>query len=100
VVTLCAQGAVAMARRAGPVWRPGCPVAVADTVGAGDAFTSALLYDLHQRRLLGAARRPDLRALGPDVLAELLDTAILASALTCARRGADPPTATELAAAR
>jgi fructokinase len=98
VVTLGAQGAVAVTERGGLVRRPGCPVAVVDTVGAGDAFTSALLYGLHQRRLLGAARRPELRALDAGVLAELLDTAILASALTCARRGADPPTAARLKA--
>jgi fructokinase len=96
VVTLGADGVLATARRTGSVFRPGRTVEVVDTVGAGDAFVSALLGALHQRRLLGAARRQALQATGPQMLVEVLDEAVLASAVTCTRRGADPPTRAEL----
>jgi fructokinase len=95
-VTLGADGVVAAAPRAGVLWRPGHRVRVVDTVGAGDAFMSALLAALHRHDLLGSSRRENLRRIGPDTLAEILDEAILASALTCTRRGADPPSADEL----
>jgi fructokinase len=78
--------------------RPGVPVTVIDTVGAGDTFSAALLAGLHRRGLLGADARPDLRAVDEDTFDALLDEAALAAAITCSRRGADPPTADELAA--
>ena len=68
-----------------------------DTVGAGDAFMSALLAGLRRRGLLGADRRGDLRAILAGTLTELLDEAVLAAAITCTRSGAQPPTAGELA---
>jgi fructokinase len=73
------------------------PVTVVDTVGAGDSFTSALLAALWRRGLLGAARRPALQEMTADELAAVVDEAVLASALTCSRPGADPPTFAELA---
>jgi fructokinase len=78
--------------------RPGVPVSVIDTVGAGDTFSAALLAGLHRRGLLGAAARPELRTLDEDTFDALLDEAALAAAITCSRRGADPPTADELRA--
>jgi fructokinase len=78
--------------------RPGVPVTVIDTVGAGDTFSAALLAGLHQRGLLGAAARPALRAVDGPTLDALLDDAARAAAITCSRRGADPPTAAEMAA--
>jgi fructokinase len=98
-VTLGVDGVVAVAPGTGPVWRPSPRLEVVDTVGAGDAFMSALLAALFQRDLLGASRRDKLRAIGPQVLADILDQAVLAAALTCTRRGADPPTIGELRAA-
>jgi fructokinase len=80
--------------------RQGVPVEVIDTVGAGDTFSAALLAGLHRRDLLGAAARDDLRALDEATFDALLDDAALAAAITCSRRGADPPTADELAARR
>jgi len=97
-VTLGPDGVVAVARQAGVVRRPGRRVAVVDTVGAGDAFTSGLLAGLHRRGLLGADWRGDLLAIGTGPLAEILDEAVLASAITCSRRGAHPPTTGELLA--
>ena len=95
-VTLGADGVVAVAPAAGTVWRPGRKVEVVDTVGAGDAFVSALLAALFERDLLGASRREVLRSIGPQLLAEILDEAVCASAITCTRRGADPPRRGEL----
>jgi fructokinase len=95
-ITLGADGVVAVGAGAGRVRRPGLPVEVVDTVGAGDAFTGAMLQGLHDRDLLGAARRQTLRGLPAATLAEVLDRAVRAAALTCTRRGADPPTLTEL----
>jgi fructokinase len=97
-VTLGPAGAVALGRNAGRVDRPGLRVAVVDTVGAGDAFMSALLAGLHRRDLLGADRRDALRAVDREVLGGLLDEAVAASAITCTRKGADQPTAEELSA--
>jgi fructokinase len=98
-VTLGAEGVVAVGSSAGVVRRPGRRVDVVDTVGAGDSFTAALVAGLWRRDLLGAARRPAMRALDAAMVSEVLDEAVLASALTCARRGADPPTAAELRSA-
>ncbi|MGI9001387.1 MAG: carbohydrate kinase family protein [Pseudonocardia sp.] len=97
-VTLGGEGVLAGTRSGWRARRPAVPVAVVDTVGAGDAFSAALLHGLHRRGLLGADARPALRALNPSTLDELLDEASLAAALTCSRRGADPPTAGDLAA--
>jgi fructokinase len=78
--------------------RLGVPVEVIDTVGAGDTFSAALLAGLHRRDLLGAPARDELRAVDEATFDALLDEAALAAAITCSRRGADPPTADELAA--
>ncbi len=78
--------------------RPGVPVTVIDTVGAGDTFSAALLAGLHRRGLLGGAARSALRAIDGPTFDALLDEAARAAAITCSRRGADPPTAAEMAA--
>jgi fructokinase len=76
------------------------PVTVIDTVGAGDTFSAALLAGLFRRRLLGAAARPALHKITHSTLDALLDEALLAAAITCSRRGADPPTARDVEARR
>jgi fructokinase len=96
VVTRGGAGAVAVGRSCGVVERPGVPVDVADTVGAGDSFMAALIAALHERGLLGAERREALGLLDAHAVAAVLDEAITASAITCSRLGADPPTAAEL----
>jgi fructokinase len=96
VVTLGPDGVLAVAEGTGIVRRPGRRVQVVDTVGAGDSFTSALLAGLHRRGLLGLDRREALRAIDTATLGAVLDEAVLASALTCTRPGADPPTAERL----
>ena len=73
----------------------GRTVAVVDTVGAGDTFQAALLARLGET---AARSRATLSALGEDALADLLDYAGRASAVTCTRRGADLPRRAELLA--
>ena len=82
-----ATTAVASATAAAP------RVTVVDTVGAGDAFMSAVLADLYLRRLLAPA---PLAALDASQLADLLEFACLAAADSCTRPGADPPRHTGL----
>lgn len=77
--------------------RPIFPVDVADTVGAGDSFTAALLAALDDRSLLGAANRERLRTMDPADVESVLIYASRASAITASRPGADPPTRAELA---
>ncbi|HKA68068.1 MAG TPA: carbohydrate kinase [Actinomycetes bacterium] len=108
VVTRGELGCVALTA-AGMVTVPARPVRVIDPVGAGDAFTAALLAGLFGAGRLGAGwpkdgwREGSWRAggwtAGGVALAELtgiLSAAATAAALTCARPGADPPTAAEL----
>ncbi len=100
VVTRGGDGAVAVGRSSGAVACDGAVVEVVDTVGAGDSFMSALIAGLHTRDLVGAAARARLEALDADTVRDLLAGAVAASAITCSRLGADPPTAADLAAAR
>ncbi|MFF1253478.1 carbohydrate kinase [Pseudarthrobacter sp. NPDC058329] len=60
---------------------------VVDTIGAGDSYMSALILGLLARGTDGYA---------PSVLEQLGRTAALAAAITVGRRGANPPTNTEL----
>lgn len=96
-VTLGAHGVVAGSAGGARLQVPGRPVEVVDTVGAGDSFSAALLAGLHGLGLLGAAARTALHATDTATLHAVLDDAVRAAAITCSRRGADPPTAAELA---
>jgi fructokinase len=100
IVTLGGEGVLAGTASGIRSRRPTEPITVIDTVGAGDTFSAALLAGLHRRGLLGAAARPALRAVDAETLDALLDEAALAAAITCSRRGADPPTADDLLARR
>ena len=95
VLTLGPDGAYAVTDT-GTVQRPGQPVTVVDTVGAGDSFMAALIAGLQGAGLLGGPSRSNLRAIDADRLGAALDLAIRVSAITCSRRGADPPTLAEL----
>lgn len=97
-VTMGGEGAFAVCR-AGMVRVPARPVQVVDTVGAGDAFMAGLIDVLWSRGLLGADRRRALAGIGTAALTEVLSTAVLASALTVARAGADLPDRAALTAA-
>jgi fructokinase len=93
VATRGAQGALAWTAQA-QVSAPAEPVALVDTVGAGDTFQAALLTWLAERDALDAAR---LRALDAQGLLDALRFASRAAAITCSRRGADLPRRAELA---
>jgi fructokinase len=71
-------------------------VDVMDTVGAGDSFMAALLAAIVNRELDGSGRREALRRISTAVLADLLDYAARAAAITVSRAGANPPTQEEL----
>ncbi|MDH6113385.1 fructokinase [Kitasatospora sp. MAP12-15] len=68
---------------------------VVDTVGAGDAFTGALLHCLDRHGLLGGR----LAGLTLEHVAEACRFAAEAAALTCAVAGAEPPRADQLGGA-
>ncbi len=74
---------------------PAPPTTVVDTVGAGDSFMAGLLAVLCDWDLT-VDGEGSLEALDEDRLALLLDGAALAAAVTCSRRGANPPTRREL----
>jgi fructokinase len=71
----------------------GIPVDVVDTVGAGDSFGAALIAALVDEGTFGpqATRTSD-----EAVLARAVSYAVAASAITCTRRGAVPPSRDEI----
>jgi fructokinase len=69
-------------------------VTVADTIGAGDTFTAAMLARLHRLGLLTKAR---VAALNETQIGDALSFAARAAAITVSRPGADPPWLRELA---
>lgn len=92
VLTRGAQGAwvwsAAGHRQVAPV-----PVALVDTVGAGDTFQAALLTALAER---GRLTRDALATLGASDVGAVAAFAGRAAAITCSRRGADLPRRAEL----
>ncbi len=79
------------------------PAEIADTVGAGDSFIGTVLALLHQERgsdpssaAAGNSQPASKTNLTSNQWREITQQAVLASALTCTRPGADPPTASEL----
>jgi fructokinase len=70
-------------------------VTVVDTVGAGDAFQAALLAGLAETDALSPEA---IGELDEPALSRLLAFATRAAAITCSRRGANPPRRAELQA--
>ncbi|PZF86293.1 PfkB family carbohydrate kinase [Jiangella anatolica] len=95
VVTFGGDGAAGVAA-SGPVRVTAPPVAVVDTVGAGDSFMGALIHGLGRAGLLGAGRRDRLRGIDGATLTSLLQLGVDVAAVTVARPGADPPRLAEL----
>ena len=93
VITRGSGGAEAF-RRGEQVAVPSLPVTVVDTVGAGDTFQGALIAGLAER---GIWSGPALDRLDGGQVRSLLAFAGAAAALTCTKRGADPPRRVELA---
>ena len=95
VMTRGKDGAMLLA----PSFRVEAPeywVEVKDTIGAGDTFHAALLVRLHELERLSARTASDLTK---EEALDVVEFAVKASSLNCARQGADPPTAAEMAAA-
>jgi fructokinase len=93
VMTHGPEGASAFHRSG---WRARCQapaVKVADTIGAGDAFSAGLLAYLATNGLLSPGA---LAGLAQGQLDAALAQAVAVSAITCTRAGADPPNAAEL----
>ncbi len=73
---------------------PSLEVQVADTVGAGDAFSSGLLAALSERDIVS---REALTSASPQEIVNCLRFGVAVSAFTCTRAGSDPPTREEVA---
>ena len=91
VATLGHRGAVAFL--GGQRLKVAAPkIDVVDTVGAGDSFMSSLLAAMDRDGALGPrAAKPSL-----DRLEAWLAFAATAAAITCTRKGSDPPTRTDV----
>lgn len=91
VVTCAEDGAFAVVDDT-LVRRPARPVAVVDTVGAGDTFTAGVLEHLHSTGRLGGR----LTGLTAVEVTAVLDRGLQTAAVAVSRAGADPPWASEL----
>ena len=94
VLTRGSQGAQAFADGA-TVSVPAPPTDVVDTVGAGDSFMAAMLALLCEWDVV-AGGEGALAALDDSRVELLVSGAVTAAAVTCSRRGANPPTRAEL----
>ena len=86
VITRGSQGSL-LATAASRVTVPSVESTVADTIGAGDSYTSALILGLLSR---------GTNDLAPADLEQIGRTASMAAAITVRRPGANPPTLEEL----
>ncbi|MCU1747897.1 carbohydrate kinase family protein [Pseudomonas sp. 6D_7.1_Bac1] len=82
------QGATVFSRRHGSWTAPAIPVAIADTVGAGDTFQAALIAWLTEQQLDSV---DGLQRLNREQIDGMLRFAISAAALTCSKTGPDLP---------
>lgn len=73
---------------------PAPTITVVDTVGAGDTYMAGLLAAMYEEGALGSAGA-GRGYLEPDV-ARWVNYATIASAITCTRKGANPPTREEV----
>ncbi|HZR88305.1 MAG TPA: carbohydrate kinase [Bradyrhizobium sp.] len=94
VVTRGTDGAEAWHRNAGYIKAEAPRIDVVDTIGAGDSFQAALLAALHRQDRLARAGLGELTA---DELRRALSFGCRCAAITCTRRGADPPRSSEVA---
>jgi fructokinase len=100
IVTFGGDGAVAYGPGGELARSPAPKISVIDTVGAGDSFMGGLLAGLADA---GVSSPADLRAAVAGDTATIgaaLTQAVLVAAVTCERRGANPPTRAQLEEAR
>jgi fructokinase len=95
VITTGTSGATAWGAGA-PVLLPTQAHSVVDTIGAGDTVMSGLISALADSGRLGSAGRQKLAELTGDELADVLNFALAAAAITVSRAGANPPTRAEM----
>ncbi|MET8043004.1 carbohydrate kinase [Micromonospora sp. NPDC005215] len=76
--------------------QPAVRATVVDTVGAGDSFTGGLLAALADLDALGDRPADRLAAVTEQQWDAVLRQAATVAALTCGRRGADPPSRAEV----
>lgn len=93
VVTRGGDGAIAFGPSGEVARQPGEPITVADTVGAGDSFAGGFLAALVDN---GVTSPAGLASAGTDLVRLALRQAVVVSAITCERSGANPPTRAEL----
>jgi fructokinase len=93
VMTSGPEGCRAVLSSGVSIAMPGRRVEVVDTIGAGDSFTSGLLSGIADSGFLHPTRLADIDA---DAVRRVLDRAVIVSAMTCQRVGADPPTRADL----
>ncbi|MGQ5261895.1 carbohydrate kinase family protein [Micromonospora sp. ZYX-F-536] len=98
VVTCGGDGAWLLAPDGSTHQQPAVPTTVVDTVGAGDAFTGGLLAALADLDALGDRPADRLAAVSAGQWDVVLRQAATVAALTCGRRGADPPRRAEVEA--
>lgn len=91
-ITMGMLGAIA-ASADGRARVQGVAVTVEDTVGAGDSFGAALLAALIERDALDPETT---QPLDDSLLEDVVTYAVTASAITCTRTGAVPPTRAEI----
>ena len=96
IVTLGASGAV-LATAQNRATIPGRRVAVADTIGAGDSFMSAVVQRVSALLVSGvdATAIVDGSALGVSALVGIGEFAVSCAAITVSRTGSNPPTLAE-----
>ena len=99
VITLGGDGVYVLTASGAEHRQPAVPIAVVDSVGAGDAFTAGLLAALDESGALGADPVTRLGAVTNDLWAEMIAYASMTASITCGRRGPDPPPAGEVRAA-
>lgn len=98
VVTLGADGSLAVTSQGAHARIAAPTVVVADTVGAGDSFMGGLIDWLWTASLLGGGTHDAIAALSEQDLSAMLATAARIAAITVSRPGANPPTRLELEA--
>lgn len=98
VITLGENGAVAARPAMALLEIPPMKVAVADTIGAGDTFAAGVINRADRDGALGIGFAPWVA--NDDALLRALNEAAIASAVTCSRQGADPPTWQEVLVAK